>query len=71
MAIPQLLLFNDFCFMTRQNISSADVGDAVLLVDALGDSGYHLAWSDLVASCQTLVKEGLQGIFPQHWGRNL
>lgn len=47
--------------------SGKDVGDVVLLVDALGDASHHLAGSDFIASSESLFKQGHQRVFPQHW----
>mmetsp|Transcript_27743 Transcript_27743/g.70713 ORF Transcript_27743/g.70713 Transcript_27743/m.70713 type:complete len:434 (-) Transcript_27743:39-1340(-) len=48
-----------------------DVDNVVLLVNALGDAGHHLAGADLVAARQPLLKQRLQRVLPQHGRRHL
>jgi len=56
---------------SRCTSSCSDIGDVMLLVDALCDPCNNLARPDLIATRQALVKESLQRVFPKHRGGHL
>ncbi len=47
--------------------SDLDVGDLVLLVNALEDSCKDLVWSNLVALLQSAAQEQVHALLPLYW----